>query len=397
VPGGLGFAALGHLFLEISMLSELLSAPGDYTRGLLSGQLGSRVSGRGMLENWGLLGENKPGLDWGDVAGFAAGVATDPLTYAIPWGLGKLGKVLGGGAKAMEAAAPIESTMSYESSPLAAIMQSSPGSAGGEAVDDFLAGMEQGANFTGKWFEQGGNPSAKIALHDFATNPDAMGRIAIHNDLISKLTGGNVVRVANQPELSARAYAVHAWPGQIQRELENGRSINDIVSHMNVYLNKAGFARRAHQARLGEMGVFQPLEDGAQTGAHEAMHLILGKQTADNPIRNLFSKRIVQPLEEANIQEKYVRNAEEAYPDVMAIRQALGLVPGRAVKDVGPLLQKAGVADFLMPKRMLGTYGSKNLTELLNYLPAPLAALLLRGQSNEQMDSSSPYTQRRPT
>ncbi len=40
-----------------------------------------RATGRDVLEHWGVLGKNKPGFDWGDVAGFAAEVALDPKTY----------------------------------------------------------------------------------------------------------------------------------------------------------------------------------------------------------------------------------------------------------------------------------------------------------------------------
>lgn len=51
----------------------------------------NRSSGRQLLEKWGALEENKPGLDLGDVAGFAADVAMDPLTY-MTFGASALGK-----------------------------------------------------------------------------------------------------------------------------------------------------------------------------------------------------------------------------------------------------------------------------------------------------------------
>ena len=54
-------------------------------------------SGREALEDLDILAKNKPGLDWGDVAGFGAEVLTDPLTFAggflVP-SLTKAGKAL---------------------------------------------------------------------------------------------------------------------------------------------------------------------------------------------------------------------------------------------------------------------------------------------------------------
>lgn len=58
-----------------------LDTPGALTRGVLSGRPGERVDGRDFLESWGAVGPNQAGLDLGDVAGYAAGVATDPLSY----------------------------------------------------------------------------------------------------------------------------------------------------------------------------------------------------------------------------------------------------------------------------------------------------------------------------
>ncbi len=39
------------------------------------------ISGRDLLQKWGVLNENTPGFDMGDVAGFGLDIATDPLTY----------------------------------------------------------------------------------------------------------------------------------------------------------------------------------------------------------------------------------------------------------------------------------------------------------------------------
>lgn len=91
LAGG-GLSALGYV-------GSTLDKPGAALRGLLAGQpdqllnlipfsdaLGitdeaDRVSGRDLLEQYGMLAPNTPGLDWGDVGGFGAEVLLDPLTY----------------------------------------------------------------------------------------------------------------------------------------------------------------------------------------------------------------------------------------------------------------------------------------------------------------------------
>lgn len=90
----------------------VLDTPGSLLRGVLSGKPGERKSGRDMLEAWGALNPNTPGLDWGDVAGFGADVLVDPLNLIggpAAWKLGgKLGNraadAAGIGAKAVGAA-----------------------------------------------------------------------------------------------------------------------------------------------------------------------------------------------------------------------------------------------------------------------------------------------------
>jgi len=72
---------------------EILSAG---PLGLVSDELGLTnpkdiVGGRELLEKAGVLGENKPGLDAGDVAGFAAEVLLDPSTYFFGLGLASKG------------------------------------------------------------------------------------------------------------------------------------------------------------------------------------------------------------------------------------------------------------------------------------------------------------------
>lgn len=61
--------------------NELLSIiPGSDTFGITDPE--QAVSGRDLAESYGLLAPNEPGLDWGDVGGFAAEVALDPTAWA---------------------------------------------------------------------------------------------------------------------------------------------------------------------------------------------------------------------------------------------------------------------------------------------------------------------------
>lgn len=92
------------LLSGLQYVGSTLDKPGAAVRGLLAGEPGqlanlipfsdalgitdpqTRVSGRDVLEKWGALAPNTPGFDAGDVAGFAADVLLDPLTY-LPGGL----------------------------------------------------------------------------------------------------------------------------------------------------------------------------------------------------------------------------------------------------------------------------------------------------------------------
>lgn len=94
-----GLGAIGNLLdLPGSMVRDILGLhnPLDQLLSPFSGE--DRTSGRDLLEQYGLLRPNKPGLDWGDVGGFVGEVALDPLTY-LSFGGSALGKA-GQAAKA---------------------------------------------------------------------------------------------------------------------------------------------------------------------------------------------------------------------------------------------------------------------------------------------------------
>ena len=101
----------------LNSLLEFLDKPRNIVTGLLAGKPqvlwellpGARsfgidvpkVSGRDLLEEYGLLDPNTPGFDKGDVAGFAADVALDPLSYLGVGALTKAGALEKAGKQAL--------------------------------------------------------------------------------------------------------------------------------------------------------------------------------------------------------------------------------------------------------------------------------------------------------
>lgn len=116
---------IGDLLNKAQYVAGVLDKPGRVVRNALGGNnpvngltdfstnevvnSPAAPSGRDLLEQYGVLGPNTPGFDMGDVAGLAAEIATDPLTYLGGLGLAKKGLALGSkaakGAKAIGGAA----------------------------------------------------------------------------------------------------------------------------------------------------------------------------------------------------------------------------------------------------------------------------------------------------
>ena len=95
-----GLAAVGNLIdLPWSMGRDVLAGENPLDQLLSPFSFDNRTSGRKLLETWGVLGRNKPGLDWGDVAGFGVEVA-DP--FLLPFSFGS--KALGLAGRAAKAA-----------------------------------------------------------------------------------------------------------------------------------------------------------------------------------------------------------------------------------------------------------------------------------------------------
>ena len=76
-----GVAKVGHFLGTPLSITAALAAgePETAIEGIFDPS--KRIYGRELLEKWGVLGRNRPGLDWGDVAGFLAGLPLDPLFW----------------------------------------------------------------------------------------------------------------------------------------------------------------------------------------------------------------------------------------------------------------------------------------------------------------------------
>lgn len=105
-------ATVGHKALSgLATVGNVLDTPGAIVRGVLAGENPlpgildpeRRTTGRDVLERWGMLSPNQPGFDAGDVAGFAADLALDPLSYLT---LG--GSALSKGGQALKAAGTLK-------------------------------------------------------------------------------------------------------------------------------------------------------------------------------------------------------------------------------------------------------------------------------------------------
>ena len=79
-------------------VGAVLDTPGALVRNSLAGRNPfqglfdpeERTTGRGLLEDWGILGENQEGLDAGDLAGFGVDVVVDPVNLLGGAGLLKM-------------------------------------------------------------------------------------------------------------------------------------------------------------------------------------------------------------------------------------------------------------------------------------------------------------------
>lgn len=142
---------MSSLMDALGLIGDVADTPGSIARGLLAGDPArafggvfdpsQRVSGRGLLEQYGLV-DPEAGLG-GDIAGFGASLLTDPLTY-IP---------LGWGAKAALAsrtAKPAASSVLKSAKPVAVAEEITPyalkrAAEEGVSVDEFLHGVKSPA------------------------------------------------------------------------------------------------------------------------------------------------------------------------------------------------------------------------------------------------------------
>lgn len=104
---------INELLSALGTVGNVIDAPGAVARGLLSGDTDAafggimdpskRVTGRGLLQNWGMVDpkEEGGGFDFGDALGMGADILTNPLTYIPVGGLAARG--LRGAGQAAEA------------------------------------------------------------------------------------------------------------------------------------------------------------------------------------------------------------------------------------------------------------------------------------------------------
>lgn len=86
-----GLASVGNLIdVPWSMGRDVLAGENPFDQLLSPFSSENRTTGRGLLEKWGVLGANKPGFDWGDVAGVAVDIA-DPFLLPLSFGSKALG------------------------------------------------------------------------------------------------------------------------------------------------------------------------------------------------------------------------------------------------------------------------------------------------------------------
>lgn len=104
---------MGMLLDILGGVGDVLDTPGRFTRTALAGRNpfatvfdpSKGVSGRDLLQQYGMVGENRDGLDGGDIGGFLAEMALDPTNLI---GGGLLAKVMGKASKARLANKGIE-------------------------------------------------------------------------------------------------------------------------------------------------------------------------------------------------------------------------------------------------------------------------------------------------
>lgn len=86
---------LGTTTSLLGTLGYVLDTPGAYTRGVLAGRPGERVSGRELLTDWGITDQNDPNAwEVADFLGAGAEVVADPFFFLTPLKLTKAGRVL---------------------------------------------------------------------------------------------------------------------------------------------------------------------------------------------------------------------------------------------------------------------------------------------------------------
>ncbi len=202
---------MGILGDALGMAGSAISAPGDYTRGLLAGRPGERMGGRDLLRHYGLAGEED---NWGNfLGGMATDVLTDPLTYAT-MGMG----AGGGGAAAGSLFGKIGPRYGSSAAKLAelAIPAAEQARGGAALIPEVL-----------------GSGAAKSVLHEIPSGSKYLGAGAEALNL--QTPAGDVLKIARHNP--AAAVAVPDLEGVIQpsrRVVHGGWEVNRVPMAQNV-------------------------------------------------------------------------------------------------------------------------------------------------------------------
>lgn len=245
-----GLAAVGNLLdTPGSMVRDTLALenPFDNLLSPLSGE--NRVSGRDLLERYGVLGPNKKGLDWGDALGFAAEVGTDPLSFVS--GAGLL-KATGKGGQVLKRAGALPKGLSRT-----AMLTTKVGDIASRATPDALQAAAKGSGFadTASFLARhaddpvGGNlgiglpfksPSFTVGSHSLSKGLDAIGGAVKASGPVRALRGVFDPSVLGKFGKAEQELAPHVYQAQRSAKapaakaiLQTGREWDELYGEFN--------------------------------------------------------------------------------------------------------------------------------------------------------------------
>lgn len=296
----------------LAKIGSILDTAGGTVRTTLSGRNplpgvidpDQRSSGRDLLESYGILGPNQEGFDLGDLAGFAAEIATDPLTY-LTLGASAIGKA----GKALKAAGALGKMSRVErmTTKVGDIVAKS-GKAATEFGDDVVRNLDKpvgglvgvGLPFREASFTVGHGPTAQKI-----------------GGALDKVSGA--VRYGNIP-------GTNYSPGRHFHQAFNA----DVKGTYTVAGQQAAedLSRRQRTAESGVRGfVARQTQDLQKIG--------LGTHEQENSLRQLY-EGVRQPANEA--ETRLVAEKDKLFAGQLAEMQSLGM-NRKAFADIAPEIE----------------------------------------------------------